>query len=190
MVAGNYEAVLSVHANTMLGDGGRVQDVSLTSQSLVLKTSAEAPQLELSSGASPAELLDFGVLVGGATVAMSLELTNKGRSKVPLQFSINSDVSILQHWQVYSLQCSTNSVFFYYRTHLIRCTSASGPSHNHWSSPPLLPPPFSHIPSPSPYPLLTQHTTPTPFSSASQPLPSSIQVHESYQGVLVFIRWL
>lgn len=92
-MSGSYEAVLCVHAGTMLA-GGRGHDVSLTSQSLVLKSVAEDPQLELSSsGDSSGDLLDFGVLVGGATVALSLELTNKGRSKVPLQFSISSDVS-------------------------------------------------------------------------------------------------
>lgn len=90
-MSGSYEAVLSVHAGTMLGSGTG-QDVSLTSQPILLKAVVEDPQLELSS-ASHDDLLDFGVLVGGATVALSLELANKGKSNVPLQFSISSDVS-------------------------------------------------------------------------------------------------
>ena len=106
VVAGSYEAVLTVTADMMVS-GGRGSDgsghhTSLTSQSLLLRCVAEDPMVALSSSHTSSlerarvgdtELLDFGVLVGGATVAMALELVNRGQSKVPLQVSITSEVS-------------------------------------------------------------------------------------------------
>ena len=73
--------------------GAQDKESSLLAQTLVLKAAAEDPQVELSAQAASGDLLDFGVLVGGANVAMSLELSNKGQSTVPLQISIASDVS-------------------------------------------------------------------------------------------------
>lgn len=91
-IPGNYEAVLWVYANMMTGSG-HGQEAPIACQSLVLKSVAEHPQVELSTTGSADRALDFGVLVGGATVAMSLELINRGQSKVPLKLSITSDVS-------------------------------------------------------------------------------------------------
>jgi hypothetical protein len=38
--------------------------------------------------------LDFGAMVGGASVEKSFELINRGQARVPLHFSVTSDVSL------------------------------------------------------------------------------------------------
>lgn len=92
-MAGSYEAMLSIYASQVTNEG-RGQDAPTAS--VILKSVAEDPHVELrpchASDEHPS-CLNFGVLVGGASVGRSLELINKGRAKVPLQFSINSSVS-------------------------------------------------------------------------------------------------
>ena len=92
-MAGSYEAVLSVYASQVT-DEGRGQNAPTTS--IILKSVAEDPHVELRpchASEEHSSCLNFGVLVGGASVGKSLELITRGRAKVPLQLSITSSVS-------------------------------------------------------------------------------------------------
>lgn len=92
-VAGDYEAVLCINSSQVAGLGCG-QDTPTTS--IVVKAVAEDPNVELHPSHAPGSdpnLLNFGMLVGGATVGKSLELVNRGLSKVPLVLSVTSEVS-------------------------------------------------------------------------------------------------
>lgn len=93
------------------------------STSVTLRAEAEQPQLELrpkhahntGNGAS-CNVLDYGVLVGGASGRCSLELINKGQAELPLEITIINDVS-LPLLLFYSFQftktCFSFSLVFY-----------------------------------------------------------------------------
>lgn len=93
-MVGSYEAVLSIYISQVTNEG-RGRDTPTVA--VVLKSVAEDPRVELrpchASKDSDPSLLDFGVLVGGASVGKSLELINRGQASVPLLFSISSSVS-------------------------------------------------------------------------------------------------
>lgn len=95
VVSGSYEAMLCVYASQMTSTSD-ARDTPTAA--ILLKSSAEMPQVELRPSHAPGaggsfDVLDFGVVMGGAAVEVSLELINRGRSKVPLKLSITSDVS-------------------------------------------------------------------------------------------------
>ena len=90
--AGSYEAVLCIYVSQVTSEGCG-QDTSTTT--VTLESVAEDPHVELRphhASEDQPNLLDFGVLVGGANVGRSLELINRGQSSVPLLFSVNSKV--------------------------------------------------------------------------------------------------
>ena len=106
-LCGSYEAELRVCVSqvTETEHGDNAFTASLT-----LKAEAEDPQVELSpqSHAPVGDLgvLDFGVLVGGTSAGMPLALINRGRSKVPLNLSISSEVRFLISGQIFFYECS------------------------------------------------------------------------------------
>ncbi len=87
-----------VYASPMTSNG-RSRDKPTAS--VVLTCTSEDPQVELyqpklsnggSGGGGVPDILDYGVLVGGSTIEMPLELMNRGQSETPLKISITSEV--------------------------------------------------------------------------------------------------
>ena len=97
-LSGSHESEVAIYASLMISSG-HAQDIPPVA-SMVLRAEAEQPQLELHSDLAPGNAsevssyaLDYGVLVGGATMRRSLDLINRGHAELPLEFSITSDVS-------------------------------------------------------------------------------------------------
>ena len=118
--AGNYEAVLQVWAQLVVGGEGDGRKASSLTSRVILKALAEEPKLEVSPACPPpwsqhlyletlwimsllyttvpqvsagsrgSPVLDYGVLVGGTSTSLPLRLTNHGSAELPLKLSVSA----------------------------------------------------------------------------------------------------
>ena len=102
LYSGSYEAVLSVLTILVVRREQAGSSPTSPHSSLILKALAEKPQLKVISSQDSRPLLDYGVLMGGASLSLPLQLANLGCSDLPLRLTVAAvSCSIL------SLACSS-----------------------------------------------------------------------------------